>query len=196
MKTTRIGNPSFFIPRHTEPLEERRRLAALRRYSSVNTFSELAFDRVSAAARRRWQTRIALIGFVDDVSVLLKSLLGIKLDRIPRRGSFFDSTILSREITVVEDALSDTRFADHAFTQNQRIRFYAGAPIRVGGFNLGALCILDDRRHSFGADDRKELAEMASVVADETETPGYQAFAATLGVSLFELRPTLGGSNT
>jgi GAF domain-containing protein len=70
---------------------------------------------------------------------------------------------------LVPDALLDTRFADNPLViDGPRIRFYAGAPLRVGGgLAVGTLCVLDVRPRIMSEREIGLLRDMAALVETE-----------------------------
>lgn len=90
-----------------------------------------------------------------------------------RRGiELVDHFIRTDEPFVVLDTSSDWRFENNPNVVGPNsIRFYAGAPLRTAdGFNVGALCILDDKpRTEFPPRSRLILKEFAVVTMREME---------------------------
>jgi hypothetical protein len=89
-----------------------------------------------------------------------------------------ESTVMTRlmvrtaEPLVILDTLQDWRFAKNPNVLGPpHIRFYAGAPLRTSdGFNLGSLCIIDDKpRQEFTPRSRLILKEFAAVTMREME---------------------------
>jgi GAF domain-containing protein len=129
------------------PANERERLAALRRFEIVDTPEEEAFDRITRLAAAITGAPRAAIGLLDEDRLWFKSGVGVGRVQVARNGSFAAYAILESGVMVVEDALADPRFCDHAFVAGPpHYRFYAGAPIVTrDGFSLGALSVLDTR---------------------------------------------------
>jgi diguanylate cyclase (GGDEF)-like protein len=71
----------------------------------------------------------------------------------------------------VGDARADARFASSPLvTGEPRIRAYLGAPLETpDGYNVGALCAIDQSPRSFGPADEALLASFAALVVDELE---------------------------
>lgn len=83
-----------------------------------------------------------------------------------------DHFIRTDEPFVVLDASSDWRFENNPNVVGRNsVRFYAGAPLRTAdGFNIGSLCILDDKpRTEFPPRSRLILKEFAAVTMREME---------------------------
>jgi diguanylate cyclase (GGDEF)-like protein len=71
-------------------------------------------------------------------------------------------------VLIIPDATQDHRFADNPLVLNDpKIRFYAGRPLCVNGYNLGTLCIIDQVPRAFGKDDIEALEDLASMAERE-----------------------------
>lgn len=154
------------------PLDEQKRLGALRRLDVLDTPIEGAFERLTSLASRLFDTPIALISFVDNNRQWFKSHQGVDFCETPLSMSFCTHTIQKKEhVLVVPDATTDTRFCSNPLvTGESHIRFYAGAPlISREGQPLGSLCILDTKARDLNDKERQTLVDLAAVVVDELE---------------------------
>lgn len=149
-----------------EPDNEVARQAALEQTGLLNSGAEERFDRVTRLAQRLFDVPIALLTLVDGQRQWFKSCQGLGVSETPRNVSFCGHAILDEEGLIVEDALSDERFADNPLvTGPPHIRFYAGAPLHgEGGHRIGTLCIIDDTPRCFSEVDRATLRDMAATI--------------------------------
>jgi PAS domain S-box-containing protein len=153
------------------PKNENERLDALRRYAILDTPDEAAFDRITRLASRIFKTPISVVSLVDEARQWFKSVQGLSTRETSRELSFCAHAIVEDAVMVVPDATRDPRFAQNRLvTGSPGIRFYAGAPLKVGeGFNFGALCVIDTAPREFSAEERQVLRDLAAMVADELE---------------------------
>ncbi len=129
------------------PLDERRRLDAVRASHILDTPPEQAFDDLTTLAAQICDAPISMISLVDEQRQWFKSSIGLPFNETPRDIAFCAHTILGEDVLVVPDARADARFAGNPFvTGDLHIRFYAGAPlIDPHGHRIGALCLMDRR---------------------------------------------------
>lgn len=155
----------------SQPANEAKRLAALRRYKLLDTAPEQAFDDFAEIASVLCQTPIASVSLIDAERQWLKAKIGLENLETPREHAFCAHTILTDVPLVVEDALADERFATNPLvTASPFIRFYAGAPLIDGEGNaLGALCVIDHQPRRFAEPERKALAALARQVMARIE---------------------------
>ena len=151
----------------TTPDNETQRLEALRRLNILDTPPEERFDRLTRLARRMFDVPIALVSLVDEDRQWFKSRAGLDATETSREISFCGHSILSGDIFMVPDTLSDDRFSDNPLVSGPPdIRFYAGCPLRCypDGQRLGTLCLIDTKPRSLDQEDLaalKDLAELA-----------------------------------
>lgn len=154
------------------PANEVDRLAALRRYSILDTPPEAAFDRITSLAARLFEMPIALVSLVDETRAWFKSSHGFDLPEVPRDATLCSFALLYDDVLVIPDTRADERFACNPFVQREPgVRFYAGAPLMTpDGFNLGTLCLLDSQpREALSVQQQAILADLAAIVVDELE---------------------------
>ena len=144
------------------PENEPARLESLRRMLAAGAPDGRDFDRVTRAAQRLFRTPVALISLVERDRQWFKSCIGLSVRETPREMSFCAHAILQQEPFVVENALTDPRFADNPLvTRAPKIRFYAGRPLRnTEGFAVGALCVIDRKPRRLGDDGREILDDL------------------------------------
>ena len=149
------------------PANESERLKALYWYGILDTIAEEIFDDLTLLASQFCETPIALISLVDKDRQWFKSKIGLTTAETPRDISFCSHTILQSEVFEVRDALEDKRFADSPLVTNDpRIRFYAGAPIRTAeGLALGSLCVIDQVPRELTAKQTESLTVLSKIVA-------------------------------
>jgi PAS domain S-box-containing protein len=145
------------------PVDEPRRLQALRALCLLDTPAHERFDRIVRAAAHLFHVPIALVSLVDENRQWFKARVGLDGTETPRELSFCAHAILSSSALVVPDSLKDPRFHDNPFVVGDPfVRFYAGHPLRAAdGSRVGTLCLIDSKPRDFSDADRAALADMA-----------------------------------
>ncbi len=153
------------------PLDEARRLDALRHLDVLDTPPEPRFDRLTRVAQRHFQVPIALVSLVDAERQWFKSKQGLDACETGRDISFCGHAVLADDIFHIPNALDDPRFADNPLvTDGLKIRFYAGAPLHApDGSRVGTLCIIDDQARQFSAAELSVLRDLADAVEAELQ---------------------------
>lgn len=161
------------------PIDEDRRLEALRRLGILDTPPEERFDRITQKAARILSVPCALIGFVDSDRVWLKSRHGLKSAEVPRGSSITGYAILRAEVFHVPDALEDARFFDNPLvTGEERLRMFASHPIHSeDGFAVGALTVMDVKPRRLTQEERNILQVLAGWVEEELMGRGAKDLA-------------------
>ncbi|AAW40853.2 two-component sensor molecule, putative [Cryptococcus deneoformans JEC21] len=169
----RIYDQYGWLPAPLPPDEAARR-RALYRFSILHSAPDINFNRIAHMTKLVFNPKAVLITLIDSDTQWFKSQSGFTVEQGGRISSFCAHTILPRtdEPFVVLDTSSDWRFENNPNVVGPNsIRFYAGAPLRTAdGFNVGALCILDDKpRTEFPPRSRLILKEFAAVTMREME---------------------------
>jgi phosphoribosyl 1,2-cyclic phosphodiesterase len=151
------------------PENEAARLTTLRALDLLDTEPEERFDRITRVATALFNVPMATITLVDEGRQWFKSCQGTAGREDPRDASFCAHVVSSREPMIVEDTLSDERFADNPLVLGgPRIRFYAGYPLMLDDGNcIGTLCLLDTRPHTLKEPDLKQLRDLALIVMEQ-----------------------------
>jgi two-component system sensor histidine kinase VicK len=153
------------------PANEQQRLEALKRYKIIGTDAGKSFVSIAKILSDIFRVPIAIISLVDSEEVYFASSVGMNTIEGPRGESFCALTVLGQSVKVIEDALKDPVFRDHPLVRGDfSLRFYAGAPlVTPDGFNIGTVCIADNKPRSFTAEDKLILEEMAKMVMEQIE---------------------------
>jgi len=152
--------------------DESESLAALRALEVLDTGPEAEFDALVQAASVVCGKPIALVSLVDAERQWFKANLGLPgLSETPRGLSFCAHAVLGDGLLEVMDATLDLRFFDHPWvTGPQQLRFYAGAPLRLGnGTRIGTLCVFDRAPGRLDDRQRNTLRQLAVAVARALE---------------------------
>jgi len=170
-KSETIGKT--FMPAGRDPVRERRRMAHLDRLGVLDTPPEPGFDRIVDIVSDICRAPIALVSLIDTDRQWFKARHGLDATETPRDWAFCDHALAAPTVLEVPDAAQDPRFAGNPLVVGPPfIRFYAGAPIRLGdGIALGTLCVIDPEPRPDGLDDRQTrmLEAHAALVAERLQ---------------------------
>lgn len=158
------------LPAAAQELEQER-VEFLKDLGILDTPPDARIDAVTAAAADYFKVPTALVTLIDSDSQWIKSNTGLIDFQGPREIAFCHHTIQRLRLLVVENALADPRFCENPLVRNPpHIRFYAGAPLVVGGrYRLGSFCLLDDIPRTLDADDRARLWQFAATTSQIIE---------------------------
>ena len=150
------------------------RLAVLERSGLLDSPPEEAFDRLTRLAMRLLRTPVALVSLVDRERQFFKSASGIAEPWQTRREtplthSFCKHAITQHEPLVIPDARKDPIYRDTPAVRDLKVVAYAGVPLAVSGFPLGAFCVIDHEPHQWSYDEVQTLRELAACVTHEID---------------------------
>lgn len=153
------------------PSHESERLRTLQLYGVLDTASEQAYDELTHLAASLCDTPISLVSLVDEQRQWFKSRVGLEATETPRDMAFCAHAILQDGPFIVDDALTDPRFAHNPLvTGDPKIRFYAGAPLKMAsGHALGTLCVIDRRPRQLTEQQIATLGILAKAVVSLLE---------------------------
>ncbi|MEP1094114.1 MAG: ATP-binding protein [Cyclobacteriaceae bacterium] len=147
--------------------EEKERLSALYRHEILDTESELIYDNITEFAADLSETPIALINFVDDNRIWVKSGKGILEKELPKDQSFCSYALNGKGIFEVPDARKDKRFMHTLPVTKRNVVFYAGIPLTdTEGHALGTLCVIDSKPRKLSSKQKNGLRLFANQVSD------------------------------
>jgi diguanylate cyclase (GGDEF)-like protein len=151
------------------PRNEAMRLRALNSLKILDTAPEERFDRLTRIAKHLFNVPIALFSIVDEDRQWFKSSVGLETKETSRDVSFCGHAILGDSTLIIPDTLKDKRFADNPLvTGKPKIRFYAGAPIRLlNSGMIGTLCIIDKEPRTLSKTEQALLKDLAQIVENE-----------------------------
>jgi len=152
------------------PSDEMRRLDALHALMVLDTPAEPLLDSIARMAADVCGVPIALISLIDAERQWFKANVGLAgINETPRDVAFCAHAIQMDDVMEVSDATLDTRFAQNPLvTGAPDIRFYAGAPLTIGGDGnrVGTLCVIDRKAHQLTTHQRDMLRSL-SVMASQ-----------------------------
>lgn len=153
------------------PMDEVKRLQAVRRYDILDTPPDGAFDRITALAARLFQVPISIVSIVDSDRIWFKSHHGLEATEVGRDLGLCASAILQEGSYIIEDAAADARALTNPLIAGELgLRFYAAVPLTTtDGFNLGTLCVIDRKPRILSELEIETLRDLASLVMDQLE---------------------------
>jgi GAF domain-containing protein len=132
----------------------------------MDTFPDMALDRVAALAARLFAAPIAVVTVVDNDRVWLKSHVGTEVDQILREIDLSNPRALIQETLVIEDTLADDAVRENTLVAGDvGLRFFVGTPLRREGNEvIGTLSVLDTKPHTVSEVEIANLEDLAALV--------------------------------
>lgn len=125
-------------------MNEEQRLNKLNLLNILDTAPEKEFDDITLLAAQICQTPISTISFISSNQLFHKAQVGLDTNSIARATSFCTHLLLHNDVMEIPDALLDARFENNVLVKEPPyFRYYAGFPLKIDGYTIGALCVLD-----------------------------------------------------
>lgn len=156
---------------HPIPSNEKERLEELFSYHILDTPAEEEFESIVNIVTKTFDVPFAAISFIDSRRQWVKSNVGYQCCDINRSESVCSYTIMQNSVLEVEDLQADVRFNRFPGIVNSPFyRFYAGVPlVTKRGFNIGALCIVDNRSRKLTKEDHLVMLSFARNIINQLE---------------------------
>ena len=157
------------------PLDDERRMRALRDSGLLDTPREEAFDRLTRLVTRVLGLPVALVTLVDRDRQFFKSCVGLPEPWASRREtplshSFCQHTVTTGAELVIDDARQHPELRGNLAVPDLGIVAYAGIPLTTSdGWVLGSFCAIDTKPRRWSADDLATLRDLAESAASEIE---------------------------
>lgn len=148
--------------------DELRRQETINVYQLASEARESVFDDVTNLAAKVFDVPIALVTVLREDEQLFRGSCGLAGPGTARGVAFCNHTVRQDHVLVIEDAASDPRFHDNPLVSGPPfIRFYAGAPLKIGGgVPVGSLCLIDHKPRTLDQAGRHKLQLLAKTVTD------------------------------
>jgi diguanylate cyclase len=149
-------------------LDDEKRIEYLRGLKVLDSNTEVEFEMVCRLAVIHYQMPIVTISLVDSDRQWFKSHLGLSACETSRDVAFCNYTVLSDQVFEVLDATQDARFQNNPLVTGElSIRYYCGFPIVMGGYTVGAFCLISNHPRSapLTEEDREFGTNCANIVA-------------------------------
>lgn len=156
---------SFSIEQRTQrtyplPADESARVDAVATYESVLDDAAPALSRLADLATALFDLPMAGVGLVAEHEQRFAACVGTDFGTVAREDTLCTYAMLDPEVTVIEDAREDPRFADNEALGD--VRFYASANLTApSGHVVGTVCVYDTTPGTFPAADRERLQTLA-----------------------------------
>jgi GAF domain-containing protein len=163
------------MPGDHDPVQDPRRLAALRRAGLTGTAAEVPFDQLARLAARLTHSPTALVSLVDEDRQLFKGACGLaepwrSTGEAPLSHSFCRHVVDSGEPLVVEDAREHPLLRDNPAIREMGVVAYLGLPLSDGEGNvLGTLCVIDSRPRQWTAAEVEVVRSITRTVMTTVE---------------------------
>lgn len=145
---------------------EAERLEAVKQFLDLDYDKNSEFQNVVDLAGELCEKPVALITLLDEKTNWIKAGFGYEPMPMPRETSFCKYAIQNDGVTIIPDALEDSRFNDNPLVHEApNVRFYAGAPLVLkNGIRVGNLCLFDLKPNKISDKQQKTLSILSKQV--------------------------------
>ena len=153
------------------PANEKERLQELFSYHILDTPAEDEFESIVNIITKTFNVPLAAVSFMDSKRQWVKASIGYPCCDIDRGETVCSYTIMQNSILEIEDLQADARFRNFPGISNSPFyRFYAGVPlVTKRGFNIGSLCIVDDKTRKLTKEDHLVMFSFARNIVNQLE---------------------------
>jgi diguanylate cyclase (GGDEF)-like protein len=143
--------------------DETVQLVALSATGQLETPDDYAFDCAAHIGSQLFNVPLCVLILAGVEQDWTNSCVSLEVHETSIINWLCDQVVDTGEPIVVEDVLTDARFARNRYAiQRSRIRFYAGYPIRAAsGVVLGALCLINFEPMQFPSEQLWRFRELA-----------------------------------
>lgn len=151
------------------PANEVERLKVLADFDPDYTDLQSNFENLTALAAKISGSHISLVNLIDSFTQWSVSNYGLDVDQMPREESICQYTISGEDHFEISDLSIDERSKDFFYVGSPlNLRHYFGVPLKTpGGYNIGALCVMDETAKTLSPDKIDLLKLLAKEVVDK-----------------------------
>lgn len=151
--------------------QEFKRLIALSDYDLDYSELEKQFADLVNLAAKVAGSQISLVNIIDNHTQWSVAASGLPTMQMDRNDAVCNYTILGQENFEVKDLSIDPRFKDKFYVSGEpNLKYYWGVPLRTKeGFNLGALCVMDNQSKELTAEKVELLQLIGKEVVNRLE---------------------------
>jgi signal transduction histidine kinase/ActR/RegA family two-component response regulator len=148
----------------SSPADDTERLRLLQELQVLDTATDPGLAALARLASTQTGCPIGALTLIDTQRQWFKAVVGLDLRDAHRDDAFCSHTILGSDVFVVPDAHADGRFVHSALVAGgPKLRFYAGAPVRVANHAIGTLCCMDHQARELAEAARHALHDLAQL---------------------------------
>ncbi len=146
-------------------INELERILRLAEYDFDYSQNQENLDNLTKLAAHIAGAPISQINLIGPNNQWTISHFGLEDKQIARDQSICQYTIHEVDFFEVHNLATDPRFMDKKYVvETPKVRYYFGVPLHTSdGFNIGALCVLDQKGHTFS----QSQIEMLQTISDE-----------------------------
>lgn len=148
---------------------EEERVRELLRHNILDTPDEKEFDDLTKVAAYLCDVKYAHIHFLDHDRQWAKSCHGWEAREMPRDESICHYTLQRDKYMVINNLKDDSRFKNRDYVKDNTIQFYAGVILESNGYNLGTLCVFDDKPNQLSDKQLESLQILGNEVEAQLE---------------------------